>query len=131
MKLSNEYSTPVGGALESVAASQHCVYHVYNGLSGSINGIKKHFFGTSIVDASTEAKGINYNLEKDNTYIVTATKGTNENETAVWILNTRNSTVVVTSLRSVSGITYRKSGLTFCPYFSVGIVAETSCFKLS
>lgn len=114
-----------------MAASQHCVYNMHNALRASINSIEGHFWGTSVVDASTEAKGINYNLEKDNTYIVTATKGTNENETAVWILNTRNSVVVVTTLRSVSNITYRKSGLTFCPYFSVGIVAETSCFKLS
>ena len=113
VKLSNEYVIPVGGALEGTAASQHALYNAYSGINNAViainDHIKNHFYGTAIIDASVDKKGFNYTLGLDNTYIVTCTKGTNENETAVWILNTRNNTIVVTTLKSVSGISYMRA----------------------
>lgn len=76
-------------------------------------------------------KGFNYTLGLDNTYIVTCTKGTNENETAVWILNTRNNTIVVTTLKSVSGISYMRGNMVFGVYCDKGIIGESCCFKMS
>ncbi len=135
VKLSNEYTIPVGGALEGTAASQHALYNAYNGVNNAVitinDHIKNHFYGTTIIDASVDKKGFNYTLGLDNTYIVTCTKGTNENETAVWILNTRNNTIVVTTLKSVSGISYIRGNMVFGVYCDKGIIGESCCFKMS
>lgn len=135
VKLSNEYVIPVGGALEGTAASQHALYNAYSGINNAViainDHIKNHFYGTAIIDASVDKKGFNYTLGLDNTYIVTCTKGTNENETAVWILNTRNNTIVVTTLKSVSGISYMRGNMVFGVYCDKGIIGESCCFKMS
>lgn len=135
VKLSNEYAIPVGGALEGTAASQHALYNAYSGINNAViainDHIENHFYGTAIIDASVDKKGFNYTLGLDNTYIVTCTKGTNENETAVWILNTRNNTIVVTTLKSVSGISYMRGNMVFGVYCDKGIIGESCCFKMS
>ena len=92
---------------------------------------KEHFYGTAIIDASTTQNHTNYQFAPDNTYIVTCTKGTNENETAVWILNTRNNLIIVTTLKSVSGISYLTNKMTFGVYCDKGIIGESCCFKMS
>ena len=100
----------------------------YNDVIGIVNS---RFYGTEIIDASSDKKGFNYNLVKDNTYIVTCTKGTNENETAVWILNTRNNTIVVTTLKAVTGISYMRGNMVFGVYCDKGIIGESCCFRMS
>lgn len=131
VKLSNEYATPIGGAIESTAASQHALYNAYWHFTSQLQTIKSRFYGTIIIDSSDTKHGHSYQLAADNTYIITASRGTHENEVAVFVVNARNNMCVVTTLKSVTGITFVTSGLIIGIYADVGIVAELTCVRIS
>lgn len=126
--LSNEYTKPIGGAIESVGASQHCVYNAYNNILSQTPKVR--FSG--IIDASAGNVTKNVALDSDDLYILCANKGTSENEIGVYILCRRNSQVVWIILKSLpSGITISRSGTTVGVTFESGIVGILSVVKLA